>query len=73
MLASDMKKWYLATLTGFKIFNYISTTSPNGTTLVEVQETIHDTVTKAFDGLIKLNEIFVMVKENIHDALTVVS
>ena len=53
-------------------------TSPNGTTLVEAQEIIHELLSKTFDGGIKLNDVFMTspkyvtlleVKENIHDSL----
>ena len=52
------------------------------TTVVEVKENVHDTVIKAFDSVIKLNDIFmtsehfatvVEVKENIRDTIIMVS
>ena len=54
-------------------------TSPNG--IVEVQDIIHDTLSKALGSEIKLNNIFVTspkcttlleVKQNIHDTLIMV-
>ena len=55
--------------------------SPNGTTLFEVQEIINGIVTKAFDSVIKLNDIFMTspkcttlleAKKNIHGTLIMV-
>ena len=54
--------------------------SQNDTILVAVREIIHDTVIKAFDSVIKLNDILmtgpkwitvVDIQENIHDTVII--
>ena len=67
--------------TGLITFDDAFTTSPNGTTSPEAPEIVNYIVTEAFDGVMKLNDLFmatpkcstlVEVKENIQDTLGII-